>query len=127
MMILVALAAFALGIWSWAERRRERLIRSGLAYNRVAAGLELGLVENSPRRATLDSGSVDETLARIHWNDSVANEFYAAARYPWWPSDPDPLRVVCRCGGCVIPTALVYPPTSADLLFPASGRLQKLP
>lgn len=116
MILLVALLAVFLAGWTAFERRRSRLLRLARAYNMKAGALENTLVNAANSTSQDDASAI---LSRVHWHDSVTWAYIHASKAPWAGS-PDPLKVQCRCGGCITGRMALYQPTSADILPPAA-------
>lgn len=90
-MIVIAALAIPLGIGIGLHNRSKRFSRLAYEYSGNASGLEDELVGPSSHA---DSQAV---LDRVHWNDEVANAYRRVASRPWM-SEPDPAKVICRCG-----------------------------
>ncbi len=90
-MVVIAFLAVLLGIGIGLRNRSERFSRLALEYAGKASGLEDELVGPSSRAES------QAVLDRVHRNDAVADAYRRAASRPWM-GEPDPARVVCRCG-----------------------------
>ncbi len=93
-MVAVAVLAIVLGAGVGLGRRAGRLHALALKYSREANRLE-HMWASAGAMSRDDLGLLME---RVHWNDAVADEYRFAAAHPWLSFDPEPNRVMCKCG-----------------------------
>jgi hypothetical protein len=91
-MVAVAMFAIIMGAGVGLRRRAER-------FNNLAArhGREANSLENLLEGSELSLGDVDAIIEEVHWHDAVADQYRLAASRPWFPFEPSPGRVSCRC------------------------------
>jgi hypothetical protein len=93
--VLAVLLGTGIGLW----RRARRLEAIALQYGRDANRIEdLWVAENAARSGPRPPGEPDVRMELVHWNDTVAEAYRAAAARPWLPFDPEPHKLVCGCG-----------------------------
>lgn len=93
-MVAIAVLAIVLGVVVGLQRRAWRFHALALKYGREANRLEdMWKSAGSMRRDDLGL-----LMERVHWNDAVADEYRFAAAHPWLPFDPEPNRIMCKCG-----------------------------
>ncbi len=81
---MIAVAVVAVGcaavLHSLEDRRRERFAR--IADQHIAVFLVPAQVPDRERRS----------VKRLDWHRKMADKYLRAARYPWLPVEPDPLK-----------------------------------